>query len=108
MFTNQVIGWDEHCAWYRRCMADNGRQLLIFEADGVGRGFMNLSGLGRGGVAGWGFFVAPGAPRGTGMRLGEATLGHAFNEYGPQTLFAHALHNKHRSERLKQRRGLLT
>src|SRR3546814_9902734 len=25
MFTNQVIGWDEHCAWYRRCMAENGR-----------------------------------------------------------------------------------
>lgn len=105
MFTNQVIGWDEHCAWYRRCMAENGRQLLIFEADGVGRGFMNLSGLRRGGVAEWGFFLAPGAPRGTGMRMGAATLGHVFNEQGAHKLCGQAISNNDRSVRFHHRLG---
>src|SRR3546814_14429624 len=75
MFTNQVIGWDEHCAWYRRCMAENGRQRLIFEAVGVGRGFMHWSGLRRGGVGEGGFFRTPGSPPGNGSRTGKETVG---------------------------------
>src|SRR3546814_20130153 len=83
-------------------MAENGCELLIMEADGVGRGFINLSGLRRGGVAEWGFFVAPGAPRGTGMRMGEATLGHVLNEQGAHKLCGEAISNNDRSEERRE------
>lgn len=105
MFTSREIEWDEHCAWYRRCMAEAGRQLLIFEADGVGCGFMNLSGIGRGRVADWGFFVAPGAPRGTGLRMGAATLNRVFNQYGVHKLCGQAISNNDRSVRFHRRLG---
>src|SRR3546814_11925342 len=86
-------------------MAENGCELLIMEADGGGRGFMNLSVLRRGGVAEWGFFVAPGAPRGTGMRMGEATLGHVFNEQGAHKLCGQAISNNDRPVRFHHRLG---
>lgn len=105
MFTSRVIEWDEHCAWYSRCKAEDGRQLLIFEADGIDCGFMNLGGIRPGGVADWGFFVAPGAPRGTGMRMGTATLDHVFNDHGAHKLCGQAIGNNDRSVRFHKRLG---
>src|SRR3546814_17264973 len=61
MFTNSVIGCAEHCALYRRCMAANGRQLLIFQAGGAGRGLLISPVLRWGGAGRWGFLCWPGA-----------------------------------------------
>ena len=78
MFTTHEIGAEEHQRWFERHHADPTRRLLVFEAGGTPQGFVHFSGVAPGGVADWGFYAAPEAPRGTGRALGEAALDHAF------------------------------
>jgi UDP-4-amino-4,6-dideoxy-N-acetyl-beta-L-altrosamine N-acetyltransferase len=84
MFTRDEIALADHVAWFERSSHDPLRHLLVFESDGVPLGFVSLvvaSAAGR--VADWGFYAAPGAPKGTGRHLGATTLEHAF---GPLAL----------------------
>lgn len=83
MYTTHEIGLAEHTAWFSHASQNPAKHLLIFEADGVPAGFSNLSVQACGGVADWGFYIAPDAPRGMGRRLGKAVLDYAF---GPATL----------------------
>ncbi|HEY0596053.1 UDP-4-amino-4,6-dideoxy-N-acetyl-beta-L-altrosamine N-acetyltransferase [Sphingopyxis sp.] len=105
MFTSREIEWEEHCRWFTRCLAEPGRHLLIYEAGGVDLGFVNLSGVHAGGIAEWGFFLVPGAPRGSGMRLGAATLDHVFGERHAHKLCGQAIANNDRSIAFHQRLG---
>lgn len=80
MFTQQEIGIDEHQQWFERSNGDPRRHLLLFEDEGQARGFVSLTVCdSASGVADWGFYAAPGAPKGTGRALGRAALGHAFD-----------------------------
>lgn len=87
MFSEQVIGMDDHVRWFDAAAGDPTRHLLIFEAEGVALGFLQFRGN-AGGEATWGFYAAPGAPRGTGRRLGTAGLDHAFGALGFQAVQA--------------------
>jgi UDP-4-amino-4,6-dideoxy-N-acetyl-beta-L-altrosamine N-acetyltransferase len=77
MFTRHAITPQEHGAWF--ACAPRDRHLLLYEEGGVPRGFAHLTGAR---VAEWGFYAAPGAPKGTGTRLGRAALAHAFGPLG--------------------------
>lgn len=105
MFTSREITWDEHVAWFARCTKEAGRHLLMFEADGLPSGFVNLFAARPGGVADWGFFVAPGAPRGTGSRLGKAALDYAFGTCGLHKVCGQAIGSNARSIALHKRLG---
>lgn len=83
MYTTHEIGLAEHTAWFSHASQNPAKHLLIFETDGVPAGFSNLSVQASGGVADWGFYIAPDAPRGMGRRLGKAVLDYAF---GPAAL----------------------
>jgi UDP-4-amino-4,6-dideoxy-N-acetyl-beta-L-altrosamine N-acetyltransferase len=63
MFSTHEIAEAEHQQWFARQQA---------------MGFVHFSGVAPGGVAEWGFYAAPGAPRGTGRALGQAALARAF------------------------------
>jgi UDP-4-amino-4,6-dideoxy-N-acetyl-beta-L-altrosamine N-acetyltransferase len=78
MFSRHEIGADEHARWFEQASRDATRRLLILERDSVPLGHVNFSGVAPGGVADWGFYAAPGAPRGTGRTLGRLALRLAF------------------------------
>jgi UDP-4-amino-4,6-dideoxy-N-acetyl-beta-L-altrosamine N-acetyltransferase len=82
LFSTHTIAEDEHRTWFERQQADATRRLWLFQRDGVPLGFVQLSGVQPGGIAEWGFYAAPGAPRGTGTALGRAALAKAFGDEG--------------------------
>lgn len=91
MYTQHEITLDEHSRWFQRASAAPDRHLLIFECDGVPMGFINFHEKGPGGVADWGFYLAPDAPRGTGSALGNAALNHAFGKINLHKICGEAL-----------------
>lgn len=78
MFSTHEIAEAEHQQWFARQQADPSRRLWLFLRDGQALGFVHFSGVAPGGVAEWGFYAAPGAPKGTGRALGQAALARAF------------------------------
>jgi UDP-4-amino-4,6-dideoxy-N-acetyl-beta-L-altrosamine N-acetyltransferase len=97
MYTTHEIGVDEHRRWFEGASEDPGRHLLVYECDGVPMGFVNLHQLRGEDVAEWGFYLAPGAPRGSGRGLGVAALDHAFDALGLHKVSGHALEGNERS-----------
>lgn len=91
MYTQHEISLEEHSRWFERASADTKRHLLVFEQEGIARGFANLHEIATGGIAEWGFYVAPDAPRGTGRQLGAHALAHAFVTLGMHKVCGQAL-----------------
>jgi UDP-4-amino-4,6-dideoxy-N-acetyl-beta-L-altrosamine N-acetyltransferase len=80
MLTQHEISLEEHRGWFERASADPGRWLLLAE-DATGPfGYVGFSRAVAEGIGDWGFYVAPGAPKGSGRRLGHAALSFAFEE----------------------------
>lgn len=82
MYNSHEISSSEHREWYAQSMQDPHRHLLIVEQAGVPLGFVQFTDIETDGVAEWGFYVVPGAPPGTGTKLGNAALDHAFRQLG--------------------------
>lgn len=78
MFTQNEISLDEHRNWFSKASQDPSRCLLIVEEDKQAIGYVQFSKVEEGGVADWGFYVRPGATKGTGRKLGVMALNHAF------------------------------
>ncbi|MOA13535.1 hypothetical protein D3C78_1335930 [compost metagenome] len=69
----------------------------MFECGAVPLGFINIHQIAPGGVADWGFYAAPDAPKGTGRQLGQAALRYAFTQAGLHKLCGQALAYNERS-----------
>jgi UDP-4-amino-4,6-dideoxy-N-acetyl-beta-L-altrosamine N-acetyltransferase len=78
MYTQHEITLEEHASWFERASVAPDRHLLIYEHDGVPLGFIHFQQTGAGGIADWGFYIAPEAPKGTGSELGTTALDYAF------------------------------
>lgn len=105
MYTQHEISEHEHRAWYDAASKNHGTSLLIFEIDGEPNGFVNFNRLRSGPVAEWGFYLSPGAARGTGRLLGEAALNHAFGELNLSRVYGEALESNVASIRFHKRLG---
>jgi len=105
MFSQQEIGFEEHCRWFERASQDALRRLLIFEDKGVAQGFVHFKQTGPGGIADWGFYVAPDAPKGSGRKLGRAALDFAFGEVCYHKVCGQALDFNHASIRFHRMLG---
>ena len=105
MYTTHEIDMDEHRRWFEGACKDPQRHLLVFESDETPLGFLNLQQLDDEGVGEWGFYLAPGAPRGSGRCLGVAALDHAFDVLGLHKISGHALEANERSVRFHLRLG---
>lgn len=105
MYTQHEIGLEEHTRWFERASQDAGRHLLVFESDAVSLGFINFHQIAPGGVADWGFYAAPDAPKGTGRHLGQAALRYAFAQAGWHKLCGQALAYNENSIRFHQKLG---
>lgn len=97
MFTQHEIGLEEHRSWFARASVDPTCRLLIVEEGQSPLGFVQLSNVRRGGVAKWGFYAHPDAPKGSGRKLGWAALDHAFNELGIHKICGQAIESNYAS-----------
>lgn len=77
MRNSHVVSKQEHERWFDQCSKQSDRHLLIFQRHGKPCGFVNLKALSPGGIFEWGFYAAPDSPKGTGIKLATAALGHA-------------------------------
>ena len=80
MRTQHEISLPEHTRWFEAASGDASRRLLVVERAGAPMGYVQFSGVAPGEPCDWGFYAAPGAPRGTGTALGCAALKFAFDE----------------------------
>lgn len=79
MFSRHEITTAEHLAWFARASTDPARCLLLAEDASGPFGFAQFAGVAPGGVADWGFYARPDAPKGSGTRLCTLALAHAFD-----------------------------
>ncbi|WP_299364893.1 UDP-4-amino-4,6-dideoxy-N-acetyl-beta-L-altrosamine N-acetyltransferase [uncultured Paracoccus sp.] len=107
MFTSHEINLDEHRHWFARASQDPFRRLLLVEDADAPIGYVQLTNVKEGGISDWGFYVAPTAPRGTGRRLGQAALHHAFGTLGLHKLCGQALSTNTPSIRLHEALGFV-
>lgn len=99
MYTQHEIALEEHSRWFARASQDPARHLLVFEIDTLPLGFINIHQMASGGIADWGFYAAPDAPKGVGRVLGQAALRYAFETVTLHKLCGQALAFNERSIR---------
>lgn len=97
MYSQHEISQEDHAQWFSRASQVPGRHLLLFEMNRTQRGFFQIHQISSGGIADWGFYAAPDAPKGTGRALGKAALRYAFETLGLHKLCGQALAFNERS-----------
>lgn len=112
MYTKHKIMQDEHERWFESASQDKRKHLLIFEHAGQPLGFVNFNEIAPGGIADWGFYTAPNAPKGSGRLLGRTALIHAFSQLSLHKVCGEVLVANHPSVKLHeslgfQREGML-
>lgn len=105
MYNSHEISPAEHREWYARAMRDPRRHLLIVEQSGMPLGFVQFTESGSDGVADWGFYAMPGAPAGTGTKLGCAALDHAFRRLKFRKVRGEAIASNEPSQALHRKLG---
>lgn len=105
MLQSDAISPDAHAAWFQRTSANPDRELLIVEAEGQPLGFVQFSGLQERLHPEWGFYAAPGAPKGSGTLLGTLALAYAFRTLHLPRLIGRALASNETSIRFHQKFG---
>lgn len=104
MYTQHKITLDEHQRWFKRNLSDPTKHLLVFEVNQQPVGFVNFNET-ESGIAEWGFYAAPDAPKGSGRQLGRAALKHAFTQLRLHKVCGHALAYNERSIQFHQSLG---
>lgn len=105
MYTQHEISVEEHRGWFERAQHDPSKHLLIYEVNHTPLGFVSFTDIVSNGIATWGYYAAPEAPKGTGRTLGRAALDYAFNEITLQKVYGQALAFNERSIRFHQSFG---
>lgn len=107
MLSQHEITLAEHQAWFERTSADPARRLLIVEDEAGPLGFVQFSDVIENGIADWGFYARPDAPKGTGRRLGTAALNHAFADLGLHKVCGQAISTNEASIAMHRRLGFV-
>lgn len=105
MYSTHEINRDEHFRWYESVRSADDRYPRIFTLAGKPVGFVNIGPVRAGGVADWGFYTAPDAPRGTGRKMGECALDFAFSELQLHKICGEALSANEASRNYHRRLG---
>lgn len=91
MFKRQEIRWEEHVAWFNALEDDPTRHVLLYEEGGLRLGVVTLKQLRCASVAEWGFYRAPDAAKGTGLRMGIQALNYAFDTLGLHKVYGEVI-----------------
>jgi len=98
------IGAEEHAQWFERCWHDPSQHLLIAEEAGSPIGFVRFACIDQQ-SAEWGFYKVPGAPAGSGTRMGRVALNYAFDSLALESVRATVLSTNQRSLRFHRNLG---
>lgn len=105
MYTQHIITAEEHHNWINKITTDDRYHPLILECNKELLGFVNIHQIAQGGIADWGFYTSPDAPKGTGSKLGEQALDYAFNTLQLHKLCSQALDFNEASRKFHKRLG---
>lgn len=106
MYSQHVISYNEHQAWWKMAKNRTDRRYFIFQMDGLKVGFVSITDIdSEHGTASWAFFLAINAPKGTGTRMEQATLKMAFEDLGLRKLCCEVLDFNSRVATFHQRFG---
>ena len=105
MLTSHDIGMQEHRSWFERASQDQNRALLIYQPKDEPLGFVQFSGLFDSHAAEWGFYLSPGAPKGTGRLLGVSALYYGFTQLGVGKIVGKVMEKNEASQRFHDRLG---
>jgi UDP-4-amino-4,6-dideoxy-N-acetyl-beta-L-altrosamine N-acetyltransferase len=105
MLTQHEISLEEHRQWFARVKLDKTRQQLIVMDGSAPLGFVQFNSVCLGGIADWGFYVRPDAPKGSGTKLGQAALMHGFTMLGLQKVCGQAIESNSVSITFHQKMG---
>ena len=105
MFTQHEISLDEHRNWFAKASQDPSRCLLIVEEDTQAIGYVQFSKVEEDGIAEWGFYVRPDAPKGMGSKLGVTALNYAFGPLKLHKVCGQAIDSNQASIAFHQRLG---
>ncbi|MCC5879122.1 MAG: UDP-4-amino-4,6-dideoxy-N-acetyl-beta-L-altrosamine N-acetyltransferase [Idiomarina sp.] len=89
MYTQHEITEAEHQSWFARMQDNPDVHLCLYMEDGKAMGYAQLTRHGH--RAGWGFYVAPDAEKGTGRKLGHRVLDYAFSDLKLEKVCGEAL-----------------
>ncbi|WP_396432667.1 UDP-4-amino-4,6-dideoxy-N-acetyl-beta-L-altrosamine N-acetyltransferase [Limnohabitans sp.] len=105
MLAQHEISLQEHSSWFERVQNDPTRHQFIVLNGTDPFGFVQFNPVNPGGIADWGFYTRPDAPKGSGKKLGQAALNHAFTNLGLHQVCGQALINNAASIAFHQRLG---
>ena len=105
MYTQHVITAEEHQSWINKITTDDSYHPLILEYNNEPLGFVNIHQVAQGGIAEWGFYTSPVAPKGTGSKLGEQALDYAFKTLNLHKICGQALDFNFASRKFHKRLG---
>lgn len=90
MFSDQVISFSEHEAWFRRIKQDQSSIVKVFYQEESPLGLVQFNRFDfQSKSCHWGFYIgSPQAPKGVGSCMGLLALSYIFEEYGIRKLCA--------------------
>ncbi|MBJ7263284.1 MAG: UDP-4-amino-4,6-dideoxy-N-acetyl-beta-L-altrosamine N-acetyltransferase [Burkholderiaceae bacterium] len=107
MFNSDIIEHADHVRWFDRAGADALRRLMVFERAGTPSGFVQLSFDPASAIGEWGFYAAPGAPKGTGRAMAKLALDYAFTDLKMHKMTAEVIESNSRSVDFHRRLGFV-
>lgn len=107
MLTQHEVTLEEHTRWFESASQDPTRRLLIVESQQRPIGFVQFTRVAPEAACDWGFYAAPGAPPGSGTKLGQAALAFAFSQLGVHKVCGQALAGNEGSMRLHRKLGFV-
>lgn len=92
MFTDAIISWNEHLAWFERVSKSGISKHLLFEYNGQPLGVVNITNIDlQNNKCHWGFYIGEeGAPRGSGRAMGFLAIEHIFENLSMRKLCGRA------------------
>jgi len=107
MFSQHEIGVNEHREWFALASMDEQCQLLIVECTHIPVGYVKFEGVNEGGISDWGFYVDPGAPKGSGTGVGVVALNYAFNKLQLRKVYGEVIEGNQRSILFHRKLGFI-
>ncbi|CAN7156964.1 UDP-4-amino-4, 6-dideoxy-N-acetyl-beta-L-altrosamine N-acetyltransferase [Paenibacillus sp. LjRoot56] len=108
MFTDRLISWEEHTAWFTRLKIEQSEdKFLIFEVEGTPLGLISFTGMDkRHNRCNWGFYIGePSAPRGSGGIMCYLGLELMFEQYNLRKICGEVLGFNEKSIKIHHKLG---
>ena len=105
MYTSDEISYEDHKNWFAKSLQNPMVHILIFEKDATPLGFLKICEKPDGSTGEWGFYMAPAAPSGNGLLLGQTALSYAFRNLKFHKLCGEAFSDNLASIRFHEKLG---